>query len=47
MPSWLGGMVFLLNLLGASGDIYMYLFLCKFNYESKIIYRSYGFDVFY
>lgn len=44
-PVWLGGMIFLLNLLGASGDIYMALFLCKFNYESMIIDRSYGFDV--
>ena len=45
LPSWLGEMVFLLNLLGASGDIYMALFLCKFNYQSKIIDRNYGFDV--
>jgi len=45
LPPWLGGMIFLLNLMGASGDIYMSLFLCKFNYESKIIDRSYGFDV--
>ena len=39
LPAWLGEMVFLLNLLGASGDIYMALFLCKFNYKSKIIDR--------
>ena len=45
LPSWLGGMIFLLNLLGASGDIYMALFLCKFSYDSKIIDRIYGFDV--
>lgn len=45
LPKWLGGIVFLLNLLGASGDIYMSLFLCRFNFDSKIIDRSYGFDV--
>ena len=45
LPSWLGGMIFLLNLLGASGDIYMSLFLCKFNCDSKITDRIYGFDV--
>ena len=45
LPLCVGGMIFLLNLMGASGDIYMSLFLCKFNYESKIIDRSYGFDV--
>ena len=45
LPTWLGGMVFLLNLLGASGDIYMSLYLCKFGKDSKIIDRKYGFDV--
>ncbi len=45
LPVWLGELVFLLNLLGASGDIYMALFLCRFSYKSKIIDRSYGFDV--
>ena len=37
--------VFFLNLIGGSGDIYMALFLCRFSYDSKIIDRSYGFDV--
>ncbi len=45
LPPWLGGIVFLLNLLGASGDIYMGLFLCRFNENSCIIDRIYGFDV--
>ena len=45
LPGWLGRMIFLLNLIGSSGDIYMALFLCRFSYESKIIDRSYGFDV--
>ena len=44
-PAWLGGMIFFLNLIGASGDIYMALFLCRFSYDSRIIDRSYGFDV--
>ena len=44
-PGWLGRMIFFLNLIGASGDIYMALFLCRFSYDSKIIDRTYGFDV--
>jgi hypothetical protein len=44
-PPWLWGMVFLLNLLGASGDIYMVLFLLRFSPECCIIDRTYGFDV--
>lgn len=34
-----------LNIIGASGDIYMALFLCRFSYDSKIVDRNYGFDV--
>jgi len=45
LPAVLGGMIFFLNLIGASGDIYMALFLCRFSYDSRIIDRSYGFDV--
>jgi hypothetical protein len=45
LPFWLGGMVFLLNLLGASGDIYFTLLLLRYRKESKIIDRGYGFDV--
>lgn len=44
-PGWLGRSIFFLNLIGASGDIYMALFLCRFSYYSKIIDRSYGFDI--
>jgi len=43
--AWLGELIFYLNLIGSSGDIYMALFLCGFSYDSKIIDRSYGFDV--
>jgi hypothetical protein len=45
LPTWLGGMVFILNLLGASGDIYMSLYLATFSHETSIIDRAYGFDV--
>ena len=45
LPGWFGGMTFFLNLIGSSGDLYMALLLCRCSYESKIIDRSYGFDV--
>ncbi|AWK52749.1 hypothetical protein DIC82_17880 [Clostridium beijerinckii] len=45
LPVFIGGMIFFLNIIGASGDIYMALFLCRFSYDSRIIDRSYGFDV--
>jgi Protein of unknown function (DUF3267). len=46
LPAWLGGMVFFLNLLGASGDIYMtLLLLLRYRNKCKIIDRRYGFDV--
>lgn len=43
-PLWLGGMIYFLNLLGASGDIYMALLLIRLKSESRIIDRKYGFD---
>lgn len=45
LPNWLGGIIFLLNLLGASGDLYMSLMLIRYNWNSKIVDRKYGFDV--
>lgn len=45
VSSWLGGLIFLLNLLGSSGDIYMAITLIKYPANSKIIDRSYGYDV--
>ncbi|WP_298842789.1 DUF3267 domain-containing protein [Clostridium sp.] len=45
LPIWLGGITFLLNLLGASGDIYMAFKLIKYDSNSKIVDRIYGFDV--
>jgi hypothetical protein len=45
VPGWFGGLIFLLNLLGSSGDIYMAITLAKYPANSKIIDRSYGYDV--
>ena len=45
LPMWLGGIIFLLNLLGASGDLYMAFRLIRYDYNSKIVDRIYGFDV--
>ena len=45
LPMWLGGIIFLLNLLGASGDLYMSYKLIKYDSNSKIVDRKYGFDV--
>jgi len=45
LPVWLGGIIFLLNLLGASGDLYMSYKLIKYDSNSKIVDRIYGFDV--
>lgn len=42
---WMGSMIFMLNLFGSSGDIYMALTLIRCSSESRIIDRSYGFDV--
>ena len=45
LPLWLGGMIFFLNLLGASGDLYMSYRLIRYDWNSKIVDRRYGFDV--
>jgi hypothetical protein len=45
LPIWIGGMLFLINTLGSSGDLYMAFCLKKYNYKCKIIDRDYGFDV--
>lgn len=45
LKSQLGGVIFLFNLLGASGDLYMSFRLIKCHWNSKIIDRSYGYDV--
>ncbi|MDP4147496.1 MAG: hypothetical protein Q8936_24010 [Bacillota bacterium] len=38
-------MVYIINLLGSSGDIYMAFIMCKYDKNSKIIDKNYGFDV--
>jgi hypothetical protein len=45
LPSWLGGMIYFLNLLGSTGDLYMAIFLIKLDSNSRIIDKKYGFDV--
>ena len=45
LPALIGGLIYFLNLLGSSGDIYMSLFLCRLNYNNYIVDKSYGFDV--
>lgn len=42
---WIKAFVYLLNLLGSSGDIYMALYLIKTKPENKIVDKPYGFDV--
>jgi hypothetical protein len=45
LPYQWGLMLFILNLLGSSGDIYMSLWLCKIGENTKIIDRKYGFEI--
>ena len=41
----IGGIVFLLNLLGSLGDLLMAFYICKGNENSSIVDKPYGFDV--
>jgi hypothetical protein len=45
LPYDIGRMIYLLNFISSSGDIFMIMILLKYNSGSKIIDRSYGFDV--
>ena len=45
LPNWLGNMVYLLNLIGSPGDLFMAFSLIKFDHSCKIIDRNYGFDI--
>ena len=45
LPIWLGGIIFLLNFLGASGDLYLSFILMRYEWNSKIVDKKYGFDV--
>lgn len=41
----IGYSIFLLNLLGSTGDLLMAFYLCRSNKNSYIIDKSYGFDI--
>jgi hypothetical protein len=45
IPEGIGGIVFLLNLLGSTGDLLMAFYLCKGNENSYVVDKSYGFDI--
>ena len=45
LGGWLGGLIYILNLLASSGDLLMACTLLKYDRNSKIIDRSYGFDI--
>lgn len=45
LPGWTGPLVFILNLIGSTGDLLMGFFLCKTNENSYILDKKYGFDV--
>jgi hypothetical protein len=42
---YLGEIIFILNLLGSSGDIYMAAILVKYNNSYMIVDRTYGFSI--
>lgn len=41
----LGGLIYWINLIGSTGDLLMVFYLCKIECSSRIIDKSYGFDV--
>lgn len=45
LNDWLGGALFIFNLLGSTGDIFMAFYLCRYGSHHKIIDRNYGFEV--
>ena len=45
LPPWLGGVFFILNIVESSADIYKGINLCILDWNSKIVYKSYGYDV--
>lgn len=44
IPGEIGAIIFLLNLVGSTGDLLMALYLCKLNKSCYIVDRKYGFD---
>jgi hypothetical protein len=47
IAGWLGGLIFLLNLIGSVGDLYIAFRLISLGFNSYIINRPYGFEVLY
>lgn len=45
IPMWLGGIVFILNLLGSSGDLLMSFYLIRTDSSSYILDKAKGFEV--
>lgn len=45
LPAWMGSTIYILNLLGSTGDLYMSFYLLKYTRDIRIIDRTYGFDV--
>lgn len=45
IPRSIGYSIFLLNLLGSTGDFLMAVYLCRGNVNSYIVDKNYGFDV--
>ncbi|HDK7157775.1 TPA: DUF3267 domain-containing protein [Clostridium botulinum] len=45
LPNCLGNLIFISNLIGSVGDLYMALGLIKYPYNSKIIDKPYGYYV--
>jgi len=45
LSPWLGGVFFILNIVESAADIYKAINLCKLNWNCKIVYKSYGYDV--
>jgi len=47
LGSGFGGLIFIFNLLGSTGDLLMAFYLCKGDEKSYIVDRPYGFDILY
>lgn len=45
LPRWLGNLIFISNLIGSIGDLYMAIGLIKYPLSSKIIDRPYGYYI--
>jgi hypothetical protein len=45
LPPWLGGVFFILNIVESSADIYKGINLCILDWNCKIVYKNYGYDV--